>query len=114
MGCAVVQWQMIVKDPEAQSAFYGSLFEWKVNADNPLGYRMADTQSTEGIPGAFWPAPPEGHNLVQLFIQVSAVGDYVSRAEKLGARTIMPPQTLPDGDVMAIMQDPQGLLGLIS
>ena len=115
MGCAVVQWQMVVKDPEAGSAFYSNLFEWQVDADNPLGYRIVDTGSPDGINGGLWPAPPEGHNLVQLFIRVDSVPDYVARAERLGARTIIAPQTLPEGDVLAIMQDPQGLtFGLMS
>ena len=35
--------------------------------------------------------------------------DYVGRAEKLGARVIIPPQMLPGGDVLAIMHDPQGI-----
>ena len=51
---------------------------------------------------------------MQLFIRVDSVRDYVSRAERLGARTIIGPQTLPEGDVLAILQDPQGLsFGLI-
>lgn len=109
MGCPVIQWQMIVKDPEAESGFYASLFGWQVSSDNPLGYRMVDTGSADGIPGGFWPSPPEGHNLVQLFIRVDSVPEYVSRAERLGARTIIAPQTLPGGDVLAILQDPQGI-----
>ena len=98
-----------------ESAFYGSLFGWQVSSDNPLGYRVVDTQSPGGIPGGFWPSPPEGHNLVQLFIRVDSVPDYVGRAERLGARTIIAPQTLPEGDVLAILLDPQGLpFGIMS
>ncbi len=115
MGCPVVQWQMLVKDPEAQSAFYGSLFGWQVNSDNPLGYRVVDTGSLDGIQGGIWPSPPEGHNFVQLFIRVASVSEYAARAEQLGARVIMPPQTLPQGEVLAILQDPQGIaFGLMS
>ena len=82
MGCPVIQWQMVVKDPEAESAFYSSLFGWQVSSDNPLGYRVVDTQSAGGIPGGFWPSPPEGHNLVQLFIRVDSVPDYVGAAPR--------------------------------
>ena len=114
MSCAVMQWQILAKDPEAASAFYTSLFGWRVNSDNPLGYRVVDTGSTDGIQGGIWPSPADGHNFVQLFIRVSSVAEYLERAEKLGARTIIPPQTLPEGDVMAIVQDPQGIpFGLI-
>ena len=38
-----------------------------------------------------------------------SVPEYVGRAEQLGARVIIPPQTLPQGEVLAILQDPQGI-----
>ena len=111
----VVQWQILAKDPAAAARFYTSLFGWKVDADNALGYRVVKTNDARGIDGGIWPSPPEGHNFVQLFIQVDSVADYVSRAERLGARAIIPPQTLPEGDVLAIMHDPQGIpFGLLS
>jgi predicted enzyme related to lactoylglutathione lyase len=115
MACPVMQWQILAKDPEGASAFYAGLFGWRVNSDNPLGYRVVDTGSTDGIHGGIWPSPAEGHNFVQLFIQVDSVTDYVQKAERLGARAIIPPQTLPEGGVLAIMQDPQGIpFGLMS
>jgi len=46
---------------------------------------------------------------------VNSVADYVTKAERLGARAIIPPQTLPEGDVLAVMHDPQGIpFGLVS
>lgn len=115
MSCPVMQWQILAKDPEAASAFYSGLFGWRVNSDNPLGYRTIDTGSSDGINGGIWPSPADGHNLVQLFIRVESVPDYLKRAEQLGARTIIPPQTLPEGDVLAIVLDPQGIpFGLMS
>jgi hypothetical protein len=109
MSCPVVQWQILAKDPEGASAFYTSLFGWSVSSDNPLGYRMVTTGAQQGIDGGIWPSPPDGHNFVQLFIRVDSVFEYVGKAEKLGARVIIPPQTLPGGDVLAIMHDPQGI-----
>jgi predicted enzyme related to lactoylglutathione lyase len=109
MGCPVTQWQILAKDPDATAAFYTSLFDWRVSSDNPLGYRRIDTGSSDGIAGGIWPSPPEGHGFVQLFVRVESVADHVARAERLGARVIVPPQHLPEGDVLAILQDPQGL-----
>jgi predicted enzyme related to lactoylglutathione lyase len=40
------------------------------------------------------------------------VGDVkvsVASAEKLGARVLIPPTTLPEGDEMAVLQDPMGM-----
>ncbi|HEY7370442.1 MAG TPA: VOC family protein [Thermoanaerobaculia bacterium] len=114
MSCPVTQWQILSKDPDGAAAFYGDLFGWRVSADNPMGYRTVDTGTKEGIAGGIWPSPPEGHSVVQLFIRVDSVEDYVRRAEGLGARAIIPPQTLPQGEVMAILLDPQGVsFGLV-
>jgi predicted enzyme related to lactoylglutathione lyase len=106
MACPVVEWQMVVKDPEAAVSFYSGLFGWTVDSDNPLGYRRVNTGGTNG---GIWPSPPEGHNLVQLFVGVESVSDYHDRATRMGAKTIVPPQKLPDGDELAIMLDPSGV-----
>ena len=63
----------------------------------------------EGIQGGIWPAPPQAPNFVQLFMAVEDVRTSVSKAESLGAKVIIPPTTLPEGDEMAVMLDPQGL-----
>lgn len=74
---------------------------------------LSTRERRRAFQGRIWPS--EGHNFVQLFIQVDSVADYVSRAERLGARAIIPPQTLPEGNVLAVMHDPQGIpFGLLS
>jgi predicted enzyme related to lactoylglutathione lyase len=105
----VVQFQILSKDPEATSRFYSELFGWKTDADNPLGYRRIDTGSKEGIQGGIWPAPPQAPAFTQLFIGVGDVKISVASAEKLGARVLIPPTTLPEGDEMAVLQDPMGM-----
>ena len=109
MGRPVTQWQIITPNPERLAAFYSQLLDWEVNADNALGYRRADTGSERGIDGGFWPAPPEASSFVQLFVEVEGLADYVARATELGARVIVPPQQLPDGDELAILHDPAGI-----
>jgi predicted enzyme related to lactoylglutathione lyase len=113
MSCPVVEWQMLAKDPDSAVAFYTRLFGWTVDSNNPLGYRRIAT-GVDGINGGIWPSPPDGHNLVQLFVGVDSVPEYCERAKQMGARTIVPPQKLPDGDELAIMLDPGGVpFGLI-
>jgi len=109
VGNPVVQWQIVAKEPERVARFYASLFGWEVRIDNKLGYREVDTQSPRGINGGVWPAPPEGRDLVQLFIEVDDVDAYVTRATRLGAQVIVPKSELPDGDAIAIVLDPAGL-----
>jgi len=114
MGQPVMQWQILARDPDALTSFYTKLLGWRVNSDNPMGYRTVDTGAGRGINGGIWPiGPTEGHPLVQLFVEVDDVAASVAQVEKLGGQVVIPPQTLPDGDQLAIVLDTEGLsLGL--
>lgn len=114
----VVSWQIVTKDPAGAARFYGQLFGWRIDAGNALGYREVTTGTgpgtaggadARGLSGGIWPAPPDGGNLVQLFVGVDDVAAAVARAQELGARVLVPPAVLPDGDEMAILLDPAGL-----
>jgi hypothetical protein len=109
MGSPVMQFQMISKNPEETARFYCELFGWTVDADNALGYREIRTGAAEGIQGGIWPAPPQSPNFVQLFMAVDDVRGVVQKAESLGARVLIPPTTLPAGDEMAVLHDPEGM-----
>ena len=109
MGNPVTQFQIISKNPDKASEFYGKLFGWSVDTNNAMGYRVVKTGSEVGIQGGIWPSPPEGHSMVQLFVEVEDVKTAVERATQLGAKVIIPPQTLPDGDEMAMVLDPEGI-----
>jgi predicted enzyme related to lactoylglutathione lyase len=105
----VMQFQIISKAPDETARFYSDLFGWSTDANNPMGYRRIDTGSREGIQGGIWPAPPQAPNFVQLFIAVENVGTSVAKAEGLGAKVLIPPTMLPEGDEMAVLHDPQGM-----
>ena len=109
MGNPVMRWQILSKDPDKAAEFYTKLFDWTVNADNALGYRLVDTGSERGIKGGIWPSPPEGHAFVQLYVEVEDLASSVAKASGLGAGVIVPPQNLPDGDELAILVDPEGI-----
>ncbi len=61
------------------------------------------------IQGGIWPAPPQAPSFVQLFIAVDDVKASVKNAEGLGAKLLIPPTMLPEGDEMAVLHDPQGM-----
>jgi len=109
VGNPVTQFQIISKAPEETARFYGALFGWNIDANNPMGYRRIDTGSPQGIQGGIWPAPPQSPDFVQLFIAVEDMKASVERAQQLGARVLIPPTQLPEGDEMAVLQDPQSL-----
>ena len=104
----VVRWQIISPNPDATARFYCQLFDWRTSQDNALGYRELQA-GDDGIDGGVWPGPPDERCFAQLFIAVSNVEEHVERATSLGARVLVPPSALPDGDVMAVLMDPIGL-----
>jgi predicted enzyme related to lactoylglutathione lyase len=104
-----MRWQILAKEPEKVAAFYTKLFAWDVNTNNALNYRMIDTGSERGINGGIWPAPPQGHSMVSLYVEVDDVDGYLARATKLGGTVIIPRQCLPDGDEMAVLLDVEGI-----
>src|SRR3954468_21722779 len=104
----VARFQILSMNAEAAARFYASVFGWSIDPANALGYRQLSTGS-DGIGGGIWPAPPEAHPFVQLFIAVDDVAASVERARAAGARVLVPVQRLPDGDEMAILADPEGI-----
>ena len=105
----VMQFQILSKTPDETARFYSTLFGWNIDANNPMGYRRIATGSVDGIQGGIWPAPPQAHDFVQLFMAVDDVKAYVRKAQELGATLIIPPTLLPEGDEMAVLVDPNGL-----
>ena len=109
MGQPVMQWQILAKNPDRLAEFYTKLFAWSCDTGNALGYRTIDTGSDRGIKGGIWPAPPEGHSLVSLYVEVGDVAESIQKAGSLGGSVVIPPQKLPDGDEMAVILDPEGI-----
>lgn len=105
----VVRWQIISPEPDKAAGFYQKLFEWKLSAANALGYRELSAGTGPGIDGGVWPAPQAKSGFVQLFIEVASVEDCIAKATRLGAKLLVPKSVLPDGDTMAVLQDPLGV-----
>jgi predicted enzyme related to lactoylglutathione lyase/plasmid maintenance system antidote protein VapI len=100
----VRQFQILAKDPEREAAFYRDLFGWTFDAQNALGYREISTGA--GLRGGIGPVPAQAPSFVQLFVEVEDVAGTCERASALGAKVVMPAQSLPDGDQMAVLLDP--------
>jgi predicted enzyme related to lactoylglutathione lyase len=105
----VVRWQILSPQPEKVAEFYRKLFSWEATKANALGYRELRSGTAASIDGGVWPAPPESPSFVQLFIEVPDVDASIAKAEKLGAKILVPKSVLPDGDTMAVLQDPTGM-----
>jgi|SRR5271155_4631320 len=109
MSQPVMFWQILSKQPAILAEFYGSIFGWNIWPPDALGSRAVETGTGEGIPGGIWQIPAEAHSMVQLFIRVDNVPAYVQRVESAGGKVIFPPQLIPSGDEVSILQDPEGI-----
>lgn len=104
----VVHFEIMGGEGKALQAFYRSLFDWHVDADNPMNYGMVDTHTEgQGIGGGIG-GEPDGHARVTVYVEVSDLQATLDRAERLGGKTIMPPTEIPGMVTMAMFTDPEG------
>lgn len=107
----VVHFEILGKDATKTQKFYGDLFGWKIDANNPWNYGMVDTQAGAGINGGI--AGGE-RSMVTFYVQVPDLQAALDRAVKLGGAVTMPITQIPDGPTIAMFADPDGNpIGLI-
>ena len=113
MGQPVVHFEVIGTDAEKLRSFYADLFDWKINADNPMNYGLVDRESNVnadgvGIGGGIG-GGPEGHaGHTTFYVEVPDVEAALKRAESLGGTRMMGPETVMDQLVIGQFGDPEG------
>jgi predicted enzyme related to lactoylglutathione lyase len=110
-GPSVVHWEVQARDPGAQMRFFGELFGWNIDANNPQNYGMvtpAGPGSIGGGIGATMDAPR-----ATFYVQVPSIADTLDKAATMGAQTLMP-RTDIGMIIMAQFRDPEGnVIGLV-
>src|ERR671925_550099 len=98
MGNPVVHFEVVGSDGAKLQQFYGGLFDWKINADNPMNYGIVDNGG-EGINGGIGQSTDRnGH--VTWYVQVASIDDCLKKAV--------------DMVTMALLADPEGnVVGLV-
>lgn len=107
MGMPVVHWEITAKDAPRLERFYSQMFDWKV-ADAPFAVHPVDTRADTGIRGAITATDGSWPTGAFFYVQVDDVRRYLSKAEELGATTLLPPTAVEDGTI-AIFRDPEGV-----
>jgi uncharacterized protein len=110
----VIHFEVIGKDGPALQRFYGDLFGWTINADNPMNYGIVDNGG-QGINGGIGPAPEGGSGHVTFYVEVEDVQASLDKAKELGGSSIFGPTEVPGGGpTIALFNDPEGhLVGLV-
>lgn len=114
MGKPVVHWEITARDADRLQSFYGDLFDWSVKGDSPIRYRQVDTGTRDGIQGSIAETDGSWPNGALFYVQVDDVKEYLARAERLGAATLLPPTEINGEATIAIFRDPEGVaIGLV-
>jgi predicted enzyme related to lactoylglutathione lyase len=115
MGNPVIWFEIGGHDAESLRAFYGELFGWTYEVDNPMDYASVDTGAGgAGIPGGIWSAGDkmgvELGDYVTVAVGVPDIDTAVRRAEELGAKAVIARYAVPNGPTVAYLRDPEGHL----
>ena len=120
MGQPVVHFEVIGKDGAALRSFYSQLFDWSIDADNPMNYGMVwreQNQSPDGvgIGGGVGQAPEGSPGHVTFYVLVPDVEAALARAESLGGSRLFGPETVMEGLVIGLFNDPEGhMIGVVN
>ena len=120
MGQAVVHFEVVGKDGEKLQRYYGELFGWNVNADNPMQYGMVDAKDNtsmtgdNGIGGGIGQGPDGYGGHVTFYVAVPDVEEALQKAESLGGTRVMGPEKIMDMVELGQFKDPEGtVIGVV-
>ena len=112
MGRPVVHFEIMGQDGARLRAFYGDLFDWKLNADNPFGYATVDRDgnlSAEGVGIGGGIGEASGFpGYVTIYVEVPDVEASLATAVELGGTRLMGPEQIMDGVEIGMFTDPEG------
>lgn len=110
MANPVVHFEVAGSDGARLQKFYGDLFDWQINTDNPMNYGIVDNGG-EGINGGISESPNGPH--LTWYVQVASIDDTLQNAEANGGKTVMP-RTEMEMVTFALLADPEGnVVGLV-
>ena len=110
-GHPIVHFEIGCRDRAKSEAFFSSLFDWHIQANDPAG--TIDTGSTHGIPGHIASLGHEPQHYTMFYVEVEDVQAYLDKAVALGGKMLVPPVKTPAG-TFAWLSDPDGnMLGLL-
>jgi len=94
--------------------FYKGLFKWNLQIMPNMPYTMIDVGTTDGVGGGMQTKPmPKAPTGWLPYVQVDDVKKTVAKAQKMGARIMVPYQEMPGMGAMGIFVDPTGgILGV--
>jgi len=114
MGNPVVHFEVTGKDGKKLRDFYGNVFGWKINAENPMNYGIVDAADTGGGTGGGISGGDGQSTGVTFYIGVDDPQAYLDKVEAAGGRTVVPVTEVPGMVIFAQFADPEGnVVGIV-
>jgi predicted enzyme related to lactoylglutathione lyase len=109
----IVHFEVLGKDAQALSSFYGDSFGWEMQPVMPT-YSMVNTGGEGEIAGGVGAAPEGAPGHVTFYIQVEDLDAALEQIAANGGSTVQPPMDVPGGPTIALFADPEGhVVGLV-
>lgn len=108
----VIHFEVVGKDGPALQKYYGQLFGWNIDTNNPGGYGMTKADDTGVVVGVG--ASPDGSGgWVTGYVTVKDIDATLARVTELGGTVVMPKFSPGAGATLAMVADPEGhVIGL--
>lgn len=115
MGSPIVHFEIMGKDGKKLQTFYGKLFDWDIDANNPMQYGLVKaSKGVKGIDGGVGTTEKGQPNYVTVYAEVDDTDAYLKKAQKLGGKVIVPTTVIPNMVTFALFSDPEGnMVGLV-
>jgi uncharacterized protein len=116
MSHTVVHFEIPADQPERAAEFYRELFGWKIDhMGGPMDYWLVNTVPTDpegmpteqGVNGGLMRRMMPGQIPVN-YISVENVDEFSEKAERLGAKVVMPKRPVPGMGWFAQLTDTEG------
>lgn len=105
MANPIIHWELMVEDVAKARAFYGKVFDWRFEENNPQGYTMIDTGTAPG--GGLMARPPTAPAAaLNTYFRVDDINRTLAVVVESGGTVIVPKTEIPGIGWFAMFVDP--------
>jgi len=113
MSSPLIHFEVAGKDAGKLQSFFGDLFGWQIDSNNPMNYGIVNLSDEVG--GGIGPAPEGQPGHAMFYVGVDDVEAALQKAESLGGSRVFGPMEVPEGPTIGHFADPEGnVVGLFA
>ncbi len=114
MAAPVIHFEIFGQNGDGLKKFYGNIFDWKINSDNPMNYGVVESAGEGSIGGGIGQVENGQPNHVTFYVGVPNIKATLAQIEGAGGKTVLPETEIPNMVTFALFADPEGnIVGLV-